>query len=117
MCIRDRGFAGPVGAIVLGLIVSPICIIFCAKVKHIFKYDDSLDAFGIHGIGGIVGAIATGVLAHPSLGGAGIVDFSKCTAEACAAYEFTAIGQMIVQIKAVAVAVSYTHLDVYKRQD
>ncbi len=102
------GFAGPVGAIVLGLIVSPICIIFCAKVKHIFKYDDSLDAFGIHGVGGIVGAIATGVLAHPSLGGAGIVDFSKCTAEACAAYEFTAIGQMIVQIKAVAVAIVWS---------
>jgi Amt family ammonium transporter len=56
------GFAGPMGAVVLGLLVSPICIFFCSVVKNALKYDDSLDAFGIHGIGGIVGALATGIL-------------------------------------------------------
>lgn len=63
------GVASPVGSILLGLIVSPICLFFVAKVKHAFKYDDSLDAFGVHGIGGMVGAIATGILASSALGG------------------------------------------------
>lgn len=67
------GTSGPVGAIMLGLIVSPISYFFVAKVKNMFGYDDSLDVFGVHGIGGIVGAIATGVLAAPSLGGTGFV--------------------------------------------
>ncbi len=56
------GFAGPMGALVLGLIVSPICVFFCSVVKNALKYDDSLDAFGIHAIGGIVGAPGHG---HP----------------------------------------------------
>ena len=68
------GFAGPMGAIVLGLVVSPVCVLFCSLIKNMLKYDDSLDAFGIHGIGGIIGAIGTGILVNPALGGAGIVD-------------------------------------------
>ncbi len=69
------GFAGPVGALVLGLLVSVFCYFFVAVVKNSFKYDDSLDVFGIHCVGGVVGAIATGILVNPSLGGAGIVDY------------------------------------------
>jgi Amt family ammonium transporter len=60
-----------VGAIILGLIVSPVCLVFCSVIKNALKYDDSLDAFGIHGIGGIVGAIGTGIVYAPSLGGPG----------------------------------------------
>ncbi|KGF66677.1 ammonia channel protein, partial [Hoeflea sp. BAL378] len=67
------GTTGPVGAIVLGLAVSPICYLFVSKVKSSFGYDDSLDVFGVHGIGGIVGAIGTGILCAPSLGGTGFV--------------------------------------------
>ncbi len=67
------GTTGPVGAIVLGLIVSPVCFFFVTTVKQMFKYDDSLDVFGVHGIGGMVGAILTGVLCAPSLGGTGFV--------------------------------------------
>ncbi len=67
------GTTGPVGAIFLGLIVSPICFLFVTSVKSAFKYDDSLDVFGVHGIGGIVGAIMTGILCAPSLGGTGFV--------------------------------------------
>ncbi|MBN9058410.1 MAG: ammonium transporter, partial [Rhizobiales bacterium] len=63
------GFIGPVGAIVLGFIASLICFFFVTTVKNTFGYDDSLDVFGIHGVGGIVGAIATGILVSPSLGG------------------------------------------------
>lgn len=65
------GSAGPMGAILLG-IVSAICCYFVAtKVKNALKFDDSLDVFGVHGIGGIVGAILTGVVAAPALGGSG----------------------------------------------
>jgi Amt family ammonium transporter len=67
------GTTGPVGAIVLGLAVSPICYFFVTTVKKKFGYDDSLDVFGVHGIGGIFGAIATGILCAPSLGGTGFV--------------------------------------------
>lgn len=102
------GFAGPVGAVVLGVVVSPICILFCAKIKHMLKYDDSLDAFGIHGIGGIVGAIATGILVNPALGGAGIVDFSKCTATACEALPYDMGAQVLIQIKAVLLAIVWS---------
>ena len=59
------GFVGVTGALVIGVAVSVICFIMVAKVKPKLGYDDSLDAFGVHGIGGILGAILTGVLASP----------------------------------------------------
>jgi len=70
------GFIGPVGAIVLGFGASIICFFFVTTVKNSLGYDDSLDVFGIHGVGGIVGAIATGILVSPSLGGVGIDDYA-----------------------------------------
>ena len=70
------GLIGPVAAIVLGIVASAACYFFVAVVKPKVGYDDSLDVFGIHGIGGIVGAIGTGVLTAPSLGGAGAEDYS-----------------------------------------
>ena len=60
------GFAGPMGSIVLGLIVSPVCYFFVATVKNKFGYDDSLDVFGVHCIGGIFGALGTGILVNPA---------------------------------------------------
>jgi Amt family ammonium transporter len=96
------GFAGPLGSIVLGLIVSPICVLFCSKIKNALKYDDSLDAFGIHAVGGIVGAIATGVLVNPALGGAGVVDFT--TGET----GYDAGVQIMAQIKGVAITVVWS---------
>lgn len=76
------GFAGPVGAAVLGLLAGFICFWFVTAVKNALGYDDALDVFGIHGIGGIVGAIGTGVLVAPSLGGAGLVDYVTSPGEA-----------------------------------
>ena len=70
------GTIGPVGAIVLGIVVSPVCYFFVATVKSKFGYDDSLDVFGIHGVGGIIGALGTGILTAPGLGGTGGEDFS-----------------------------------------
>ena len=63
------GTIGPMGAILLGVIVSLVCYFFVTTVKHRMGYDDSLDVFGIHGIGGIIGAVLTGVLSAAAFGG------------------------------------------------
>ena len=65
------GFAGPMGSIVLGLVAGAVCFSMCAYVKSFFHYDDALDVFGVHCIGGIIGAIGTGILVAPYLGGTG----------------------------------------------
>jgi Amt family ammonium transporter len=96
------GFAGPMGAIVMGLVVSPVCYFFCSTVKNKFGYDDTADVFGIHGVGGIMGAILVGVFVNPALGGAGIVDYS--TADFAAGYAGTAT-QVLAQLKGVVVTV------------
>ncbi|MBX3531176.1 MAG: ammonium transporter [Rhizobiaceae bacterium] len=70
------GFVGPVGAIVLGAIASAACYFFVAVVKIKLGYDDSLDVFGIHGVGGIIGAIGTGIFNAPALGGIGYGDMT-----------------------------------------
>ncbi len=68
------GTAGPMGAIVIGLASGVICFFCATSLKRKLGYDDSLDAFGVHGVGGIVGAILTGVFAAPALGGFGTVE-------------------------------------------
>ncbi|WP_373386962.1 ammonium transporter [Pseudomonas alcaligenes] len=68
------GTAGPMGALVIGLASGVICFFCATSLKRKLGYDDSLDAFGVHGIGGIVGAILTGVFAAPVLGGFGSVE-------------------------------------------
>ncbi|MEX0954578.1 MAG: ammonium transporter [Rhizobiaceae bacterium] len=70
------GSIGPIGAIFLGAIASSVCYFFVAVVKIRMGYDDSLDVFGIHGIGGIIGALGTGIFTAPWLGGTGGDDFS-----------------------------------------
>ncbi|MGB4075935.1 ammonium transporter [Pseudomonas sp.] len=67
------GTAGPMGALVIGLSAGVICFFCATSLKRKLGYDDSLDAFGVHGIGGIVGALLTGVFAAPALGGFGTV--------------------------------------------
>ncbi len=94
------GFAGPMGSIVLGLIVSPICYIFTSTVKNALKYDDSLDVFGVHCIGGIVGALATGILVDPALGGQGIADYMAKPGTISFTYPGMAT-QLLIQAKAV----------------
>jgi len=71
------GYAGTMGSVILGLMVSPICFFFVSKVKSKFGYDDSLDVFGVHCIGGITGAIMTGFLDNPAWGGQGIADYAS----------------------------------------
>jgi Amt family ammonium transporter len=61
------GFVGVFGAVVIGIVVAVVCFFMVSVVKHKFGYDDSLDAFGVHGIGGIIGALLTGLLATPAI--------------------------------------------------
>jgi Amt family ammonium transporter len=101
------GFAGPAGAVVLGFLVSPLCYLFCTRVKHALKYDDSLDVFGIHGVGGILGAIATGILVDPALGGQGIADYLAQPGTIQFTYPGAAT-QLVIQLKAVLVAIAWS---------
>ncbi|MDQ0346476.1 ammonium transporter [Ancylobacter vacuolatus] len=70
------GLSGPLGAIVLGFVASIICFFFCTTIKNALGYDDSLDVFGVHGVGGIVGALGTGIVVAPALGGPGVADYA-----------------------------------------
>jgi Amt family ammonium transporter len=97
------GFAGPMGAIVLGLIVSPLCFTFVTKVKSALGYDDSLDVFGVHCVGGIFGALATGIVVNPALGGTGVYDY---VANAVGTYDMTS--QMTSQAWGVGVTVLWS---------
>ena len=68
------GFVGPMGALVIGFSAGLICYFAVVRVKRAFGYDDSLDAFGVHGVGGFVGAILTGVFVDAGLGGKGLAE-------------------------------------------
>ena len=68
------GFVGPMAAIVIGLVSGVVCFWGATSLKQSLGYDDSLDAFGVHGIGGIVGCLLTGVFADPELGGMGFAE-------------------------------------------
>ena len=88
------GTAGPMGALAIGAAAGLVCFVFSTSIKRSLGYDDSLDVFGVHAIGGIVGAILTGVFAAPALGGFGTV---------------TDIGaQVWIQAKGVGFTVIYT---------
>jgi len=89
------GFVSPMSAIWIGMGVSVICFISVTFIKAVFKYDDTLDAFGVHGVGGIWGALATGIWAEKSVGGFdGLLHGNP--------------GQFLIQLKAVAVTVVYS---------
>ena len=99
------GFAAPMTSIALGLIVSPICYLFVSKVKNAFKYDDTLDVFGVHCIGGIVGALGTAIVAAPSLGGQGWLDYTVFPA---VPGEYDMVAQLITQAKAVGITLLWS---------
>ncbi|TPI11351.1 ammonium transporter [Mesorhizobium sp. B4-1-3] len=65
------GFVNPTGAFIVGIIAGVVCYLSAVKLKHALGYDDSLDAFGVHGVGGIVGALLTGALADPAINALG----------------------------------------------
>lgn len=70
------GLAGPMGSLVLGAVSGLVCFFACTTLKNALGYDDTADVFGIHGVGGIIGSIGTGILVAPSLGGVGVADYA-----------------------------------------
>lgn len=89
------GFSGTMGAIVLGAVAGIVCLWAVVTLKPMFKYDDSLDVFGVHGIGGIVGAIGTAIVASPALGGYPLDGY-------------TMVSQLWIQVQAVVIAVVWS---------
>jgi Amt family ammonium transporter len=85
------GFVGPMGALAIGIIAGVICFWAATSLKHMLGYDDSLDAFGVHAIGGIVGALLTGIFAVESIGGTA-----------------GSMGQLVIQAEGVAITIAYT---------
>ena len=114
------GFAGPMGSVVLGLIVSPICLMFCSSVKNALGYDDALDVFGVHCVGGIIGALATGILVSPALGGTGITDYTNVDPKALYQGTYAMMPQLILQLKAVLATLCWSGIGsaiIYKLVD
>jgi len=97
------GFVGPMGAIVLGAIAGAVCLWAVSGLKKALGYDDSLDVFGVHGIGGIIGALGTGIFASPSLGGTSWWDYV-----ANGPAEFSISGQLLSQVWAVGVSIIWS---------
>ena len=97
------GFVGPMGAIVIGLVAGVLCLWGVNGLKRLLGADDALDVFGVHGVGGIVGAILTGVFVSPDLGGTGVYDYV-----ANKVGEFSMGTQIVSQLWAVGTAVVWS---------
>jgi Amt family ammonium transporter len=98
------GWVGPMGAIIIGIAAGFVCLWAVVWLKAKLGYDDSLDVFGIHGIGGILGALLTGIFVNPALGGMGVTDYLAVdTSTKVLEYSFSA--QMYAQILASLTAV------------
>ena len=97
------GFVGIQGALVIGLVCGFGCFIAVAYLKKLLGYDDALDAFGVHAVGGILGAILTGIYVNPALGGAGYV--TDGWVGPTFGYDSA---QILIQVKAVLVAVVWS---------
>ncbi len=98
------GFVGPGGAIIIGLIAGLLCLWGVNGLKRMLGADDSLDVFGVHGVGGIVGALLTGVFAAPSLGGTGVYDYVANAANP----DYNIIGQVWIQAQAVGTTIVWS---------
>ncbi len=99
------GYVGPVGALAIGLLAGVICLWGVNGLKRLIGADDSLDVFGVHGVGGILGALMTGVFASPALGGVGIFDYvtNKLSAD-----PYSIVTQVTTQAKAIGVTIIWS---------
>ncbi|MFO1298817.1 MAG: ammonium transporter [Burkholderiaceae bacterium] len=98
------GFVGPMGALVIGLVAGVVCLWGVNGLKRMLGADDSLDVFGVHGVGGVTGALLTGVFAAPSLGGTGVYDY---VANAVAA-DYSIASQVWVQLQGVLLTIVWS---------
>jgi Amt family ammonium transporter len=99
------GFVGPMGALAIGLLAGVICLWGVNGLKRLLGADDSLDVFGVHGVGGTLGALLTGVFAAPSLGGQGIFDYvtNKMSAD-----PYSIVGQVWIQAQGVITTIVWS---------
>jgi ammonium transporter, Amt family len=109
------GFAGSMGALVLGLVAGAVCFFFCTAVKSALGYDDTLDVFGVHAIGGFVGAIGTGIVVNPSFGGTLPVDYSKpcdivngVITNTCKTIDYSMWSQVLIQAKNAFITIAWS---------
>jgi ammonium transporter, Amt family len=101
------GNVGVGGAFVIGLVAGIVCLWGVSGLKKLLRADDSLDVFGVHAVGGIVGALLTGVFNDPSLGGPGYVS-DWVTASVVAAKDYSIAGQLWIQAKAVLLTIVWS---------
>ena len=101
------GNVGIAGAFVIGLAAGVVCLWAVNQLKRILGADDSLDVFGVHAVGGILGALLTGVFCAPALGGPGFVS-DWVTGTIISAGEYSIAGQVLTQAKAVGVTIVWT---------
>ncbi len=99
------GFIGPTGAFIIGLIAGLLCLWAVNGLKRWLRIDDSLDVFGVHGVGGIIGALLTGIFAAPMLGGQGLFDYvtNRVSSE-----PYDMLAQLTIQAEAVLVTVIWS---------
>ena len=103
------GYVGVMGSLIIGLIAGALCLWGVTGLKKILKADDSLDVFGVHGVGGITGALLTGVFCSPSLGGTGIYDYVANAVNP----EYDMVGQVIIQATAVGTTLLWSGVVAY----
>ena len=95
------------GSIVLGGVAGVVCFIACTGIKNALGYDDSLDVFGVHAVGGIVGAIGTGIVVNPDFGGSGLADYTSTPGQLVAG-SYDLATQVMIQAKAVGFTIVFT---------
>jgi Amt family ammonium transporter len=98
------GFVGPMGALIIGAVAGVVCLWGVSGLKKMLGSDDSLDVFGVHGVGGILGALLTGVFADPALGGTGIWDYVANAA----APDYSIASQLWIQSQGVIVTLIWS---------
>jgi Amt family ammonium transporter len=101
------GWVGPMGAIVIGAIAGFVCLWAVVWLKSRLGYDDALDVFGVHGVGGMLGAILTGIFVNPALGGVGVTDYLALDTSA-KLVDYVASAQITAQVVGVITAVVWT---------
>jgi Amt family ammonium transporter len=99
------GFVGPVGAFVTCAVAGVVCFFAVTKLKAMLGYDDSLDAFGVHCIGGILGSLGTGIFVNPALGGTGVYDYV-----ANKVGDFDAMAQIVSQLWDIGITLVWSGL-------
>ncbi|MES2205514.1 MAG: ammonium transporter [Pseudomonadota bacterium] len=98
------GFVGPMGAIAIGAITGLVCIFGVSYLKNKIGADDALDVFGIHGLGGIVGALLTGIFTAPQLGGTGIYDYVLNAVSA----DYNIVNQVLIQGEGILITIVWS---------